>query len=166
MKKAILISLFLLISQNSFAKTIVIGNDHKGYLMKIKIKKYLEKRKINVIDVGSFNEESVDFPDYSKKVAEKLKNHSDYVGILICNTGTATCLHINKYKHIRGIIGYNLEVTKESREHSDANVLCLGGGILTEDESFKIVDMFLNTEFVKEEKYLRRVKKVSLDGSV
>ena len=140
-------------------KKIFLSSDHAGYKLKELIKLHLDKKKINYTDIGPFNSESVDYPDYAHKVAKKVKLNKNNVGILVCGSGTGMNIAANKHKNIRAAQCFNLKSTKLSRLHNDANIITLGSKLITEKNALKFISVFLNTEF-DGGRHLRRVKKI------
>jgi ribose 5-phosphate isomerase B len=132
---------------------IAIGSDHGGYELKTAILEHLKKRDpfldmytCRVVDFGCHNTESVDYPDYARAVCNTI-NASNDVGILVCGTGIGISIAANRHSHIRAGLCHNTETAKLTRQHNNANVLCLGGRITSVDDAIKIVDTFLTTEF-------------------
>lgn len=138
---------------------IVIAADHAGFELKEKIKKFLEKLKIKVIDFGTHSPDSVDYPDYAALVAEAVSKKRGRFGILICGTGTGMAIVANKFRGIRAANCYNEMMAKMARAHNDANVLTLGGRVLKEDQAKKIVRTFLVSNFAGE-RHSHRVRKI------
>lgn len=141
---------------------IYIAADHAGYNLKEEIKKYLIKLGIDFEDLGakSLNPKD-DYPDFTKKVAQKVVKSPQNKGIVICGTGLGSCISANKVKGIRAISAWNEKMAKQSRKHLDANVLCLGGRIQTVKEAERIVKIWLGAKFSNKVRYLRRIKKIS-----
>src|SRR5947209_4993200 len=108
--------------------TIWVGSDHAGFPLK---KSLMEKfAEINWHDQGTFNEESVDYPDFASKVATELKDHPDRVGLLICGSGQGMAMRANRFPWIRAALCWSEQVAKLARQHNDANVLCLSGRLV------------------------------------
>lgn len=140
---------------------IYIGSDHGGYDLKNKIKEYLKQGGNKVVDIGVFQiKEPADYPDIAHEVAEKVRENEDSCGILVCGTGVGMCMAANKVKGIRAAVCESEQTVEMSRKHNDSNMLCLGGRILQDDKALRMVDIFLNTEFEKEERHIRRVGKI------
>jgi len=139
--------------------SIVIGSDHAGYCLKEKIKGMLAEKKYQVIDKGTDSDEKCDYPDYAYKVAKEVAKGKS-LGILICGTGIGMSIAANKVKGIRAALCCNEFMAKSAREHNDANILCLGARVLEEKEALKIVDAFLGSDFSKEERHVKRVRKM------
>lgn len=126
---------------------VAIGSDHGGYKLKEEVKRYLEEKEIEYEDVGTYSEESVNYPDFAKKVAESVKDKKADIGILICRSGIGMSMVANKYRGIRCASCYNEEMAKFSRMHNDANVLALGADYMNVNQAICIVRMFLATSF-------------------
>ena len=138
---------------------ICIASDHAGYDLKEEIKDYLIKKSISVIDLGPFSKDSVDYPDYAKKVAKRIILRKSDAGILVCGSGTGMAITANKFKGIRAAQCYNKVSTILSRQHNNSNVICLGSRLLKYKEAFKYVTYFLNTKF-KSGRHQKRVNKI------
>ena len=113
----------------SLTKSIIIGSDHAGFLVKEKIKIFLKKANIKLLDIGTFSEERVDYPDYGKKLALAVKNKTVF-GILICGSGIGVSIAANRIKKIRAAVCYNKKSASLARKHNNANVLCLGARLI------------------------------------
>ena len=138
---------------------IAIGADHGGFLLKEAIKKHLASLKVPFKDLGTFSEESVDYPDIGKNVARSVASKKFRFGILVCGTGQGMAMVANKVKGIRAAVCHNVFTAKMSRAHNDANILTLGGRVLNKATALKLVDVFLRTPF-DGGRHLRRVKKI------
>ncbi len=140
---------------------IAIGSDHGGFKLKEEVKKHLKKRSIVFRDLGTFSEESVDYPDIAKKVAKAVASKKYRFGILVCGTGLGMAMAANKAAGIRAAVCHNVYTAKMSRAHNDANILSLGGRVLKRAAAMKIVDAFLKTPF-EGGRHLRRIKKIEM----
>ena len=140
-------------------KKIFLASDHGGFSLKESIKKYLIKNKINIEDLGCFSLDPVDYPDYAKLLASKIESNNNSFGLLFCGTGIGISMAANRFSHIRAALCTSVEMASKSRKHNDANVLALGGRILTEELSKEIVFEFINTKF-EEGRHLLRVRKI------
>ena len=138
---------------------ICIASDHAGYDLKEEIKDYLIKKSISVIDLGPFSKDSVDYPDYAKKVAKRLILRKSDAGILVCGSGTGMAITANKFKGIRAAQCYNKVSTILSRQHNNSNIICLGSRLLKYKEAFKYVTYFLNTKF-ESGRHQKRISKI------
>ena len=125
---------------------IYIGNDHTGYEMKLKIKKFLINYGYDVIDLGTNSNVSVDYPDYAKLVAESVTK-SDNKGILICGTGIGVCIAANKIKGIRAATIYTRKMAKLAVQHNNINILCLSSRFSSFCKNKKLVKEFLSSSF-------------------
>ncbi|MBQ2891877.1 MAG: ribose 5-phosphate isomerase B [Bacilli bacterium] len=136
---------------------IYIGSDHAGYLLKEEIVKYLND-KYEVVNCGPFGMDSVDYPDYAVKVCKEVKE--DVVGILVCYTGIGMSMAANKFKGVRAALVGKVEDAILTREHNNANVLCLSAKNTPVDLAIEIVEKFLTTEFTYG-RHERRVNKIN-----
>lgn len=128
-------------------KKIVIGSDHGGFNYKAKIIEYLKASNYDCIDVGTYSEDSCDYPVIARKAAEKIVNGEAEKGILICGTGIGMSIAANKVKGIRAAHCTDTFSAKASRAHNNANILCLGERITGECIALDIVDVWLKSEF-------------------
>lgn len=141
--------------------TIYLGSDHAGLALKDAIQTHLVQGGRKVVDLGVFKiEPPADYPDIAHEVAEKVQENHGAKGILICGTGIGMCMAANKNKGVRAANCESVETVEMSRKHNDANVLCLGGRVLKPEIAMKMVDVFISTEFEKEERHVRRVGKI------
>ena len=143
----------------SLFKKICIASDHAGLNLKDYIKDLLIYNNISVIDLGTVDKSSVDYPDYAKKVSNRIKSGKSDMGILVCVSGTGMAISANKTKGIRAAVCYNLKSTRLSRQHNNANIITLGSRLTKKKIAFKLVSAFLNTKF-EGGRHLRRVKKI------
>ncbi len=137
---------------------IAIGNDHRGYKLKLKIVEWLKSRGHEINDVGADSEESVDYPDYAHKVAKAVANRLSDRGILICGTGIGMSMSANKLPEIRAALVYKPEYGALTRMHNDANVLCLGE-MNGDDLNMEVLKVFMGTEF-EGGRHQRRIDKI------
>ena len=140
-------------------KIITIASDHAGFKLKESIKNFLINENISTIDLGPMNENSVDYPDFAKKVANRVKSKKSDIGILVCGSGTGMAISANKTKKIRAAVCYNLKSTRLSRQHNNANIISIGSRLTKKDTALKLVSVFLKTKF-EGGRHLRRVKKI------
>lgn len=138
---------------------IAIGSDHAAFELKEKVKEYLMNKGIVVIDCGTYSIESVDYPDYAKKVSEKLHSKECNFGILMCGTGIGMSIAANKIKGIRAALCLFPDMATYARKHNDANVLVLPGRLMGIELAKWTVDAFLNSSF-EGGRHERRVKKI------
>lgn len=126
---------------------IVIASDHAGFNLKEKIKEFLQKHNYEVIDVGCYSTESVDYPEFGVKAIEKILHKEAESGILICGTGIGMSIVANRFSGIRAALCHEPFSAKMSRLHNNANVLVLGGRIIGEAMALEIVKTFFETPF-------------------
>lgn len=136
---------------------IAIGCDHGGFELKEEIKKHLEERGLEYKDYGCNSTDSVDYPEYGKKVAHAVADGECERGILICGTGIGISITANKVKGIRAALCTDCFMAEATRLHNDANILALGGRVVGMGLALKIVDTFLDTGFSDEERHKRRI---------
>ena len=148
-----------LINLKILFKKICIASDHAGYNLKENIKDFLIKKNISIFDLGPANEDSVDYPDFAKKVSKRVKNNNSDVGILVCGSGTGMAISANKSKGIRAAVCYNIKSTRLSRLHNNANIISLGSRLTKKELALRLVSIFLKTKF-EGGRHLRRVKKI------
>ena len=140
-------------------KKIFISSDHAGFKLKEEIKTHLSKKKLSFQDLGPFNDDRVDYPDYAHKVARKVKTNKNNLGILVCGSGMVMNIAANRHKNIRAAQCFNLKSTKLSRLHNDANIITLGSRLLTKKLAINCVNTFLNTKF-EGGRHSKRIKKI------
>lgn len=140
---------------------IAIGCDHGGFVLKGEILAYLEKNGYEVLDFGTFDTDSVDYSDYSYKVAMSVKKKEADFGILLCGTGIGISIAANKVPGIRCAVLSDTFTAHATREHNDANILAMGGRTIGPGLAVDIVDMFLKTPFSGEGRHQRRIDKIT-----
>ena len=126
---------------------IIIGCDHGGVELKNEIIVHLNKRGIEVTDVGTYTSESCNYPDYAKALCKRIQNGEFERGILVCGTGIGMSMAANKHKGIRAACCSDTFSTRMTRMHNNANVLCLGGRVVGAGLACDMVDLFVDTEF-------------------
>lgn len=136
---------------------IALGSDHAGYIYKAKFIEYLTDAGYECINVGTDSGESVDYPVYADKACRLVQSGECRFGILICGTGIGMSIAANKHHGIRAALCGDVESSKLTRLHNDANVLCLGARIISYDTALDILKVFLSTDFLGEY-HTRRVK--------
>lgn len=140
-------------------KPIGLASDHAGFKAKQYIIKVLEEKGIPYRDFGAYNEESSDYPDFGHPLAEAVEKGECYPGIGICGTGIGISISMNKHQGIRSALCWNPQVAFFARAHNDANILALPGRLLSEEEIYNILVMFLNTPF-EGGRHIRRINKI------
>ena len=141
------------------SKRVVLASDHAGFKLKEEIKKFLIKKKKKVLDLGTKNTSSVDYPDYAHLLSKKMNKAENEFGILICGSGTGMSMTANKHKNIRAALCYDTKSTKLSRLHNNANVMTLGARLIKRKVALKCVSTFLKTDF-DGGRHSRRIKKI------
>jgi len=139
---------------------IGIVNDHRGYLLKTELVKYLIQKKYEVINYGTDSEESVDYPEYGFLIGNKVVSGEVDYGIAICGSGIGISIACNKVDGVRCAKVNNSEEAYYTRIDNDANIIALSGKMLVSDAK-KIIDVFLSTEFSKVERHVRRIAMIS-----
>jgi len=136
---------------------IALGCDHGGFDLKQQIIDYLKKEGIEFKDFGCNDKKSCDYPDYAKVVANAVVSGEYELGILICGTGIGMSITANKVQGARAALCGDCFSAEATREHNDANILCLGARVTGDGLALKIVDTFLNTDFSNDERHIRRI---------
>jgi ribose 5-phosphate isomerase B len=140
-------------------KKLCISSDHAGFDFKNYIKDILIQANLSVIDLGPQVNKSVDYPDFAKRVANRIKLKKSEIGILVCGSGTGMAISANKIKGVRAAVCYNAKSTHLCRLHHNANIICLGSRLTKKKDLKKIVSIFLTTKF-EGGRHLRRIKKI------
>jgi len=140
---------------------IALGSDHAGFHIKETIRQFLENSGYPVDDLGTWSEESVDYPDYGKAVGESVADRKDDYGIALCGTGIGMSIAANKVPRIRAAVAHDVTTARLAREHNDANVLAMGGRVVNGIQAIEMVQAFLNTPFLGG-RHARRVEKIAL----
>ena len=126
---------------------IAIGCDHGGIVLKPAILKYLEDKGIEYVDYGTYTTDSVDYPDYAVPVAEAVQSGAADKGLLMCGTGIGITIAANKFDGIRAAVVSDEFCAAATAEHNNANILGLGGRVVTPEKAVKLVDIWLNTPY-------------------
>ncbi len=143
---------------------IAIGADHRGVSYKKAIKEMLEKEGFEVEDVGTYSENSVDYPEFAQKVGEEVKEGKADFGVLVCGSGIGVDIVANKVTGVRSVNALNEKMAEMSRRHNNANVISLGADLIDIDTALNNVKKFISTEF-EGGRHERRVEKIhSLTG--
>tara|TARA_B100000579_G_scaffold205441_1_gene167909 strand:+ start:129 stop:551 length:423 start_codon:yes stop_codon:yes gene_type:complete len=139
-------------------KKIFIASDHAGYNLKNSIISNFSK-KLKIRDLGPKKKDSVDYPDFAKKLSKKVTANKGSFGILICGSGMGMAIAANKTRNIRAALCYSIKNTKLSRLHNNANIITLGERLINKNKAFSLIKIFLRTKF-EGGRHLRRVKKI------
>ena len=137
---------------------IALGSDHAGVEHRANITRLAKSMGHTVIDIGTDSSESVDYPDFGEKGAALVACGKADLAILICGTGIGISMSANKVKGIRAAVCWNKETARLTREHNDANALCMGARFISIEECLEISRVFLETSASKESRHIRRVK--------
>ena len=139
-------------------RKIFLASDHAGFVLKQTISKFLKRKGIKFLDLGTKNKQSVDYPDFAHLLAKKMKTKNN-VGVLICGSGIGMTMAANRHKNIRAAQCYNVKSTKLSRLHNDSNIITLGARLLSKKNALNCVSIFLKTKF-EGGRHLKRIKKI------
>ncbi len=139
---------------------IAIGSDHAGYEYKEQLVKYLESKGFQIKDMGAYDSTSADYPDFAHPVANAVEKREVSSGVLVCGSGNGVAITANKHQGIRAALCWLPEIAKLSRQHNNANIICLPSRFVEIDVAKEMVDVFLNTEF-EGGRHLTRVNKIS-----
>lgn len=139
---------------------IVIGSDHGGFELKEELKKHLDKRGIKYTDVGCYDGNSCDYPVIARALCQKITDGTCELGILLCGTGIGMSITANKIKGIRAALCGDCFSAQATREHNNANVLCMGARVTGTGLALKIADIFIDTPFSNDERHIRRISQI------
>jgi ribose 5-phosphate isomerase B len=149
---------------SSLEMKMALGSDHAGFELKEDLRAYLAELKIEALDLGTYSEDSVDYPDVAAKVAEKVAREEVERGLLICGTGIGMSIVANRFAGVRAALCHDLYTARISREHNDANILALGGRLIGKGLAREILKVWLETEF-QGGRHERRIRKIAaLEG--
>jgi ribose 5-phosphate isomerase B len=139
---------------------LAIASDHGGFKMKEFIKRKLEDANYKIKDFGTFSDESVDYPDFIHPLSKAINDGEYDIGIIICGSGNGAHITANKYNNVRAALCWNEEQAMLSRMHNKANILSIPGRFVPFDQAWRIVEIFLSTDF-EGGRHLQRVNKIS-----
>ena len=139
---------------------IAMGSDHGGFELKKKLMEHLSERGLEYKDLGTYSSASCDYPVYAKAVARAVASGECDRGILICGTGIGVSMTANKVHGIRAALCGDCFSAEATRQHNDANVLCMGARVVGEGLALKIADTFLDTPFSNDERHIRRISMI------
>lgn len=128
-------------------RRIALAADHAGFALKEALKAHLAAAGVDVHDLGAYNADRVDYPDFGAKLAQALRAGDADAGLAICGTGIGISIALNRFKGIRAALCHDVTSARLSREHNDANVLCLGARLTGEGTAVECLDAFLATAF-------------------
>ena len=139
---------------------VAIGTDHAGYILKKHVVDAVQSLGHEILDVGVYGDEKVDYPDYAEQVGLAVSSSSAERGILICGSGVGVCIAANKMTGVYAAICHDTYSAHQGVEHDGMNVLCLGGRVIGPEPAMEIVVAFLNAEFIEDERFIRRFNKI------
>jgi ribose 5-phosphate isomerase B len=140
---------------------IVLGSDHGGLELKEAIQTALVARGLEIVDYGTDNGDSVDYPDFAEKVASAVSRGESDLGILICGTGIGMSIVANKFPGVRAALAADEFMAKMAKEHNNANILVLGGRVLPKEKAVKMVNVWLDSSY-EGGRHQRRLDKITL----
>lgn len=142
---------------------VYLATDHAGFEFKERLKTFLQEKGYEVEDCGAFSfDKNDDYPDFISVAAKKVSENKNSFGIVLGKSGAGECIVANKIKGIRSFLAVSDKNVRLAREHNDANILSLGSEIVSEDKAKELVELFLNTPFLNEERHVRRIEKIKL----
>lgn len=147
-------------------KKIAIAADHAGYREKEKLKSTLDELGVVYDDMGTNSTDSVDYPDYARKVGEAVARGDYEQGLLVCGSGTGMAMAANKIRGVRAAVAWNEEIARLARRHNNANVLSLAARFQSDDEIKKIVKAWFDADFEggRHERRVEKISEVEKDG--
>jgi RpiB/LacA/LacB family sugar-phosphate isomerase len=146
--------------QEGFQMRIVIGSDHAGFELKKIVSRLLEEENLEVIDVGSYNTDPVDYPDYSEAIGLAIREGRADRGVIICGSGVGASVAANKLPGIRAGLCHDTYSARQGVEHDDMNVLALGARVIGPELARELVLAYVRANFTGEERHRRRLAKV------
>ena len=141
-------------------KKIALAADHAGYEEKEKIKRTLDELGVEYTDLGTASTDSVDYPDFAKKVGDAVSSGEVEQGLLVCGSGTGMAIAANKIKGVRAAVAWSPDIARLAREHNDANVLALPARFMSDDEAKGVLKAWFSADF-EGGRHARRVEKIS-----
>ena len=144
----------------NLSKPIAIGSDHAGFNHKEELISFLEAKELSFHDYGTYSSDSVDYPDFAHPVASAVEEGTAAFGILLCGSANGVAITANKHKGVRAALCWGEELAKLSREHNNANIVCIPARFVSEGDAEKIVALFMSTEF-EGGRHQKRVEKIS-----
>ncbi len=140
-------------------KKIALAADHAGYEEKEKIKKTLDELGVEYEDMGTASTDSVDYPDYAKKVGEAVSHGGYEQGLLVCGSGTGMAIAANKIKGVRAAVAWSPDIARLARQHNDANILALPARFMSDEEASNVLKAWFDADF-EGGRHARRVEKI------
>ncbi|MCH8274761.1 MAG: ribose 5-phosphate isomerase B [Armatimonadetes bacterium] len=144
--------------------TFLLGSDHAGFALRRILANWLVDHGYAVSEFGATDESAFDYPDAAVEMSGRFAKGDGTFGVLVCGTGIGMAMAVNKFKGIRAAVCWNEDSARLSRQHTHANVLCLGGRLIPPEEAVKILEVFLSAEASRESRHVRRVGKIDKLG--
>ena len=141
------------------SERVILASDHAGFKLKEEIKKFLIRKRKKVLDLGTNNTNSVDYPVFAHRLSKRMKRNSKQFGVLVCGSGIGMSMTANKHKNVRAALCYNVKSARLSRQHNNANVITIGARLTKKNVALKCVNTFIKTNFMGG-RHLRRIKKI------
>jgi RpiB/LacA/LacB family sugar-phosphate isomerase len=139
---------------------VAFASDHAGFDLKNSVKAYVERNGFEVLDLGAFNAEPSDYPDFAEAIGKAIQSKTADRGVLICGSGVGASIAANKLRGIRAAVCHDCYSAHQGVEHDNMNILVLGSRVIGEALARDIVDQFLRASFTNEERHVRRLRKV------
>ena len=140
---------------------IYITSDHRGFVLKNKLKLHLIEEGYSVVDLGNYVYEGTDdYPDYGKYLANRVAKDHNSFGVALCGSGAGMCMVVNRTRGVRGVLAHDITIAKASRHDDDANILCFGADLISFQKAKKILSLWLSTRFAGSKRFIRRIKKL------
>ena len=139
---------------------LICASDHAGYNLKKELLNYFKMSKNEICDLGTYDNKSVDYPDFAHKLCQRIQNDEDSKGILICGTGIGMSIVANRYQKIRAALCLDEKMSKLSREHNNANVIVLGSRLISVNRAIKCILCFIGTQF-EAGRHTNRIAKIN-----
>ena len=141
-------------------KNLIVASDHAGFDLKCKVLEYYKNSSFELLDLGPFKNNSVDYPDFAHMLCEKMNLESNSIGILICGSGIGMSIVANRYEKIRAALCLNEKMSELSRQHNNANVIVLGSRLISSDKAIKCINSFINAQF-EAGRHISRIEKIN-----
>tara|TARA_B100000989_G_scaffold167127_1_gene124965 strand:+ start:3007 stop:3450 length:444 start_codon:yes stop_codon:yes gene_type:complete len=139
---------------------LICASDHAGYNLKKELLNYFKTSKNEIYDLGTYDDKSVDYPDFAHKLCKRIQNDEGLKGILICGTGIGMSIVANRYKKVRAALCLDEKMSKLSREHNNANVIVLGSRLISINKAIKCISCFIGTQF-EAGRHTNRIAKIN-----
>ena len=142
------------------AEKVALGSDHAGYPLKVQALDYLKTKGYEVLDVGTYNEDPVDYPDFAQAVGEAVSSGKAHLGVVLCGSGVGACVAANKIRGVRAGLCHDTFSAHQGREDDNTNVLCMGARVIGSSLAMEVLESFLKAKFSGLDRHQRRLDKV------